>query len=72
MDLLKHVYNMSAILIHGTLQTTSPNSLMLIAMKRCDSLHHSNTIAAAINGLKLPVVVDSLLQGSPCGIIYRN
>jgi len=62
--LVKRVFNMSAILIHDTLQTTFPLSDVPIneAPWQCASLQHDRLLQL-INGVKIPVVVDSLMYG---------
>jgi len=68
---MKRVFNVSAIPIHYTLQTTSPFTDAVInkAPWQCAPLQQYRQLQL-VNGVELPVVIDSLLQ-PPDGLIHR-
>jgi len=63
-QLVKRVFNVTVISIHGTLQITFPLSDAAIneAPWQCASLQHDRLLQL-INGVELPDVVNSLLHG---------
>jgi len=71
-QLVKRLFNVSAILIYNTLQTTSPFTTAVISevLWQCTPLQH-DCLLHLINGVKLLSVVDLLLQDPPNGIIHQ-
>ena len=68
---MKRVFNVSAILIHDILQTTFPLSDAAVINEALayESFQHDRLLQLIIS-VKLPVVVDSLMQG-PNGVSTR-
>jgi len=65
-QLVKRLFNVSAILIYSTLQTTSPFTTAVISevLWQFTPLQH-DCLLQLINGVKLLSVVDLLLQDPP-------